>query len=94
MKNSISTVKAASTSKEKLLYNIDSKYFTVNRTDGRIFLISPLRPTGIMTRHSFNITATDGLSTATLLNTISVLAVNKNAPVFDTSPMIFEVQEV
>ena len=79
-----------------LTYSINSKYFTIDKQSGNVYLISKFRKnkSSSTNTHKFQITATDGKSLVTAANTINLIVVNDQAPIFISKERVFQIDEV
>ncbi len=79
-----------------ITYTINSKYFTVDKLTGNVYLISKFdrNQLSIISTHTFQVTASDGQTSAISKNTITIMDVNDEAPNFVSQERIFQVEEV
>ncbi len=86
----------SSLNSNNITYSIESSYFTVNKSDGRIYLKAYLNSIQDSTFYSVlvKLTASDGINNVTTDNTISIVDVNNHAPTFTSTERVFEVLEV
>jgi hypothetical protein len=68
----------------------------VDKYDGRVFLISYLKPNNMsmQTDWFIQVNATNGNQSITALNRVSIINGNNKAPEFVTNTRIFEIEEV
>ncbi len=81
----------------KISYQLSSEFFSIDQSTGQVFLVNKLRladPTLPISLFHVNITATNGIYSELIANTIGVLNSNNRPPVFITKQRVFEIEEV
>jgi len=81
----------------KINYQLSSEFFSVDQLTGIVFLVSKFRladPSLPISLFQVNITATNGVYSESIVNTIGVSNANNKPPVFITKQRVFEIEEV
>lgn len=86
----------ASNGVRNITYTMNSKYFAIDQESGRVYLISRFEKSlsNLLTTHIFQITATDGIQSSIISNTITIVDSNDNAPYLISNEQVFQVAEV
>ncbi len=83
--------------RSKISYQMNSQFFSIDQTTGKVFLVSKLRlpdPSLPLSLLQVNLTATNGVFSESITNTIGILNANNKPPVFHSKQRVFEIEEV
>ena len=77
-------------------YVIESSHFSVDMSNGRVYLIAKLEPNvnSAISYQTLSITATNGVEVIRSENRIAIVNANNQEPEFLTTQRIFEIFEV